>query len=436
MERFITEGDDFYESALAAIRAADSRVYLEMYIFADDEIGRRFHTALCVAAQAGRRIVVIYDRVGSFATPAAFWRELREAGVLVYAYHPLILRRPGDDPGFFAMWSLVARWLRALRRGFLRRNHRKTLIVDDRIAFTGGFNIMRECSRSLSGPGRWLDTMFMTDRPILVHAIESYFRDSLRRIRGARREIGADLNTIRKRAREAILFPAHAARSLALRLPRLRIPGRINARKKTTAGLRTDKRSRRLDPGYSRMAIPRAFKKLLYHSERRIYLTYPYFVPYGGMLRLLHHKAAQMQAARRDGAPASGVDLRIYLSMISDLPWMRDITMLIAARLRKRGVPVYLYHGREHREMAPRFSHSKVALIDDWCGLGASNFDRRSMVLNLESLLLRHRAPFQKDVEDFFSYLEEHSVRLDASNQQEFKAGWRAYLLYPFRRWI
>ncbi|MEQ9364616.1 MAG: phospholipase D-like domain-containing protein [Leptospirales bacterium] len=435
MERFITEGDEFYERALAAIRGARTYISLEMYIFSDDEIGRRFHEALCAAARAGRKTVVIYDRVGCFSTPASFWRELREAGVFVYRYLPGISGRLASGPAFLNLWGRLARVLRALRRGFLRRNHRKTLVVDGQIAFIGGFNLMRECSATLSGRGRWLDTMYVTDRPILVHAIETYFQDSLRRIRGARREMGSDLNAVRKRAREAILYPARAARSLTLLLSRIRRPRKASREGGLPGGPRA--REARIDPGYVRMAIPRAFKKLLYHSQRRIWLTYPYFVPYGGILRLLYRKAGASPLLNGGGRPkAATVDVRVYLSMISDLPWMQDITMLIAERLRRRGVPVYLYHGREGPGMSPRFSHAKVALIDDWVGLGASNFDRRSMVLNLESLFLRHRAPFLTEIEAFFAYLEAHSVRLDDSNQTRFRAGWRAYLLYPFRRWI
>lgn len=439
MEELITEGDEFYERALSAIRAAESTVYLEMYIFADDEIGREFQTALADAARAGRKVIVIYDRVGSFSTPAGFWRELSDAGVFVYPYLPGVSRWLRTGRGLFRLWSRLARALRALRRGFLRRNHRKTLIVDRRIAFTGGFNIMRECSRRIVGDERWLDTMYITDRPILAHALESYFRDTLQRIRGARRESGADFDAVRKRVREAILYPAHAARALRLRLPALALwNGARVTYDRNQAVKRKGLGPHRpgLSPGYVRMSIPRAFKKLLFHSRRRIWLTYPYFVPYGGMLRLLHRKAGVTRPFRGRANSVHSVDLRIYLSMVSDLPWMQDITMLIAERLRKRGVPVYLFHGRENAAMSARFSHAKLALIDDWTGLGASNFDRRSMVLNLESLLLRYRSPFQAEVEDFFAFLEKHSVRLDESNRDQFRPGWRAYLLYPFRRWL
>lgn len=417
MERFFTEGDDFYASAISAIRGAQDSVYLEMYIFQDDEIGRRFAAALVERARAGCKVIVIYDRVGSFATPEKFWQTLREGGVLVYAYHPTRLnpRRPG-----FNIIQRIRNWLQFLRRAFLRRNHRKTLIVDERFAYTGGFNIMRECSREIVGVSRWLDTMYMTDRPVLTHALQTYFRDSLRRIYNARRETGEFVKPIRKRVREAILYPARAARDLPGLMPVLR------------------KKKRGLPRGYVRMTIPRALKKLMHHSQRRIWLTYPYFVPYGAILRLLFRKAGgrRLDRIRHVERPTAVVDVRVYLSMVSDLPWMRDMTLLMAAILRRRGVRIYLFHGRETPQMEARFCHAKVALIDDWVGVGASNFDRRSFILNLELLLLRHGAPYQSDVERFFEFLERHSVLLDESNQNEFRAGWRAYALYPFRRWI
>lgn len=393
-----------------------------MYIFSDDEIGQRFHRALCEQAQAGRKVIVIYDRIGCFATPEGFWRSMRESSVFVYPY--LANRFSGRG-----LWSWIRHSLRSIRQGFLRRNHRKTLIVDEQIAFTGGFNIMRECSRAQVGSARWLDTMYTTDRPVLVTAIGSYFQDSLRRIRGAQRDSGADFHGVRKRVREAILYPAHAARKLSKHFPRMR----VQFGKKTFQSMRRRKRPR--IAGYTRMSIPRALKKLMYHSQRRIWLTYPYFVPYGGVLRLLYRKSGGSRLSAT-GRTQESVDVRIYLSMVSDLPWMRDMAMLMGERLRRRGVTVYLFHGQENADMAPRFSHAKVALIDDWVGVGASNLDRRSMVLNLESLLLRNRTPIQQDVEDFFAYMERHSVLLDDTNQKQFRAGWRAYLLYPFRRWI
>lgn len=391
MERFIYEGDEFYRYALAAIRAARSSIVLEMYIFRDDRSGRSFAAALAERARAGVIVTVIYDRVGCIGTPERFWRALREAGVTVLAFHP---------------WRGLRDFFRFLPRrlllAFFRRNHRKTLVVDERIGFTGGFNIMDECSLEIYGPGRWLDTAYQSDVPAVVLGLQAYFRDSLRRIRGH----GQVPRSLHKRTREAIFYPPGDAR------PLLGVPERIRRKRSEVR--------RRLPP---RMTIVSALKKLMHHSKERIWLTYPYFVPYGGVMRWILRKA------RRD----SGVDVRIYLSTVSDLPWMRDMAVFMARRLHRQGVRIFMFQGGRIPEEAPRFSHAKVALFDDWVGVGTSNLDRRSFLFHLESLVLRKNPPFLSDTEQFFQYLHEYSRPFD---EREFRAGPRAYLLYPFRHWL
>ena len=136
--RVYTEGDRLYPAMLAAIRSARENVKLESYIFADDEIGRRFIAALSDRARAGVEVQVQLDAAGSFFWgPRAVQKALASGGVQVRWFH---------------RWS----WRDPLR--YNRRNHRKILVVDGRIGFFGGFNIHRENSRSVYGEDRWRDT--------------------------------------------------------------------------------------------------------------------------------------------------------------------------------------------------------------------------------------------------------------------------------------
>jgi cardiolipin synthase len=133
-----TEGDLLYKAMLSAMAAAQRRVLLESYIFADDEIGRRFASALTERAQAGVSVRVHLDAAGSL-----FW-----------ASHQLIsdLRRSGVKVRWFHRWSWRHPWR------YNRRNHRKLLVVDSTCAYVGGFNIHKENSRALYGDTRWRDT--------------------------------------------------------------------------------------------------------------------------------------------------------------------------------------------------------------------------------------------------------------------------------------
>lgn len=133
-----TEGDELYKTMLAAIASAQQCVDLESYIFADDEVGWWFAEALAERAQAGVKIRVHIDAAGSL-----FWASRR-----LKTY----LRQQGVVVKWFHRWS----WRRPWR--YNRRNHRKLLVVDNRRAYLGGFNIHRENSLAVYGEERWRDT--------------------------------------------------------------------------------------------------------------------------------------------------------------------------------------------------------------------------------------------------------------------------------------
>lgn len=133
-----TEGDDLYAAMLASIASARSSVMLESYIFADDEIGRKFAQALETCARRGIEVRLHVDAAGSWLTSARLLeRKLRDAGVQVRRFH---------------RWS----WREPLR--YNRRNHRKLMVVDRVQAYLGGFNIHRQSSAAIFGEKRWRDT--------------------------------------------------------------------------------------------------------------------------------------------------------------------------------------------------------------------------------------------------------------------------------------
>jgi len=133
-----TEGDTLFTAMLAAIGNAQKQVWMETYIFADDEIGRRFAHALSERARAGVEVRLLVDAVGSlFQFHRSLERDLAAAGVQV---------------NFFHRWH----WREPLR--YNRRDHRKLLVIDGQQAFLGGFNIHRQSSQQYFGITRWRDT--------------------------------------------------------------------------------------------------------------------------------------------------------------------------------------------------------------------------------------------------------------------------------------
>lgn len=136
--RILKDAGEHYPAWLAAIGTARRSIFFENYIFADDEVGREFITALVTKAREGVRVRLIYDWLGSFTTSQRLWQPLLDAGGEVRAFNPPRLASPF---------------------GWLARDHRKMLTVDGRIGFVTGLCVS---SKWLGGPAKgippWRDT--------------------------------------------------------------------------------------------------------------------------------------------------------------------------------------------------------------------------------------------------------------------------------------
>ncbi|MBL8246377.1 MAG: hypothetical protein JNL89_19420 [Rhodanobacteraceae bacterium] len=155
--RRYTEGDALYAAMLADIESATVSVRMESYIYASDEIGLAFASALIARARAGCTVRLRVDALGSFDTlDDSLARALVDGGVQLEWCHRWNWRRP-----------LVIH----------RRNHRKLLIVDGHCAYLGGFNVHREASLRAFGEGRWRDThvrLTGTLVPLATEAFDEY----------------------------------------------------------------------------------------------------------------------------------------------------------------------------------------------------------------------------------------------------------------------
>jgi len=145
--KLLIDGPATYAAMFAAMEGARSDIDLESYILDDDETGRRFAELLLRKRAEGIHVHVIYDSLGSLATTAAFFERLRAAGIEVVEFNQT---NPLKSRG---------KW------GLLRRDHRKILVVDGRIAIIGGINISQVYSSGSSPAGRreggkvgWRDT--------------------------------------------------------------------------------------------------------------------------------------------------------------------------------------------------------------------------------------------------------------------------------------
>jgi cardiolipin synthase len=233
----LRNGREAFPAWLKAIAAAKRRVSLEMYIFSDDTIGRRFAEALSAAVKRGVEVRLLYDYVGCRDTPAAFFERLRAAGVHTIVYH-----RPR-----FRYRRFATLW---------RRNHRKTLVCDGNVAFVGGLNISNEWLDASEGGGGWRDAAVRIEGPAALD-LEANF-------------LGTWNRRARKRARlqpEALPRPAPAG---------------------GTRLVVVANRERR-----DRFAIRRSGMYAAQNATRRIVLANPYFVPDRGILRAIKMAVAR-----------------------------------------------------------------------------------------------------------------------------------------------
>jgi cardiolipin synthase len=133
-----TEGDELYAAMIDSIENAQHEIALESYLFADDEVGRRFADVLIKKVAAGVRVRLLLDAEGCRSRMSRkLARHLADSGVEVRRFRPWRWGSPGK---------------------YWQRDHRKLLVVDGTTAFLGGFNIHRESSREFYGEKRWRDT--------------------------------------------------------------------------------------------------------------------------------------------------------------------------------------------------------------------------------------------------------------------------------------
>jgi len=147
--KWMRNGDAAFPAMLAAIDGAVASVRLETYIFADDDLGRRFREALVRAAQRGANVRVLVDAIGSLGLRDEFWSPLRAAGGEARVFNPLTLKRASI------------------------RNHRKLLTCDERVAFIGGFNLSKDYEGDGIARG-WLDFGLRLEGPLVAQLVASF----------------------------------------------------------------------------------------------------------------------------------------------------------------------------------------------------------------------------------------------------------------------
>jgi cardiolipin synthase A/B len=305
--RLLNDAHENYPAWLDALAAARQSVHLETYIFADDVVGRRFADALVACARRGVEVRLLNDWLGSLGEAGrSFWRRLAAAGVEVRTFNPFRF----DSP-----------------LAWLRRDHRKTLVVDGRVGFVTGLCI---ADRWLGDPARgrppWRDTGVAVEGPAVPDLAAAFAR--------AWAQAGVPLAEASLPRREDVA----PAGEVALR---------VVATEPASSG------NYRLD------------QLVVAVAREQLWLTDAYFVG-------LPTYVQSLRAAARDG-----VDVRLLVPGRSDLGLVKRLGLAGYRPLLEGGVRVFEWNGP--------MLHAKTAVADGrWARVGSSNLNVASWVGNWE----------------------------------------------------
>ncbi len=314
-----------YDSILDAVRQARHHVHLEYYIFEPDQTGSALMQALVERAQAGVKVRMLVDSLGSKRLGRRFFGPLVAAGGEFEFFHPTKIGR-------------------RLRPVINFRTHRKILVCDGRVAFTGGVNITDEEDKRVM-PGAYHDVHLRLEGPV-VNWLQTVFLEDWAYARGGTR--------------------ASEPQDLDALLPDF--PDGPYAAQVVSSGP-----DNRLD------AIHRAHVAAINAATQRVWLTTPYFVPTESAMSALTNAALR------------GVDVQLLVPEKSD-------SFIVTAAARSYFDELLVCGAKVH-EYRARMLHSKTLVVDDNMAIiGTANFDHRSFFLNYEVCIIGYGAKLNGDL--------------------------------------
>ena len=308
--KILQNGDAFYSEMLSAIGSARDTITFEVYIFEPDEVGRRFMDAFIERARSNVEVRVLFDWFGSIRLRKKYVREMKAAGVKVEFFRPLALR------------NLVRMY---------RRSHRRAIVIDGRIAFTGGAAVAKKWAGDARNKEEWRDSMTRVTG-CAVTGIQAAFATHWVYCTG---EILAGPR----------FFPTDEASDGIVALAALSSPS-------------------------DAMQPIRTLCLMSFASARqRLWIASSYFIP-----------DAQFRKAARERSRA-GVDVRILVpGKHTDAVPVKLAGQSYYEELLRDRVRIF--------EFQPSMMHAKTVVVDDaWTLIGSANMDERSMELNEENAL-------------------------------------------------
>lgn len=331
--KIFTSGEDKLNALIADLENAKQSINIEYYIFADDKTGQRVMNTLIKKAKEGVNVRLIYDSIGCLGAPRRFFRKLKKAG--------------GEVAEFFPPFAHI----RMINLKMNYRNHKKIVVIDGKIAYTGGVNIRDDHMGKKKKLSPWRDTHIrMTGT--CVYPLQNAFLNDWRYVKKENVEPHVYM--------EKGYFPEPETDGDAF----------VQV---ITSG-----------PDSPLHNIEDAYIKLITNARKEILIQTPYFIP----------DEAFMTALRV--AIASGVKVKIMVPYKPDHQTVFWVTQSYLKEFAELGAEIYFYDG---------FLHSKTLVVDDGIlSIGTCNLDNRSFSLNFEDTVIIYS---KEKNEEYKSYFEE-----------------------------
>jgi cardiolipin synthase len=366
----LIDGPATYAAMFEAMERARDHINIETFIIEDDEAGRKFTDLMLKKQAEGVQVNLLYDSRGSFLTPAPFFQRLRDAGIHVVAFNPVNPLKSRKS------WRLA------------HSDHRKILIVDGKVVFTGGINISAVYSSGRSGrqpkkkpPIPWRDTDVRIEGPAVAE-FQKLFLETWQSQKG----------------------PTLSGRNY---FPDMKPVGKAFVRAVASS------------PGESNRLTFILYVTAIAFSENSLHVTNAYFAPDGETVDAL------CDAARR------GVDVKLILPGTTDSSVTINAGRYYYSELLKSGVKLYR---RRHFLL-----HAKTAVIDNvWSTVGSTNMDFWSFSINDEVNAVILSKEFAADMEEMFArdLAESDEIRLEAWKRRPVVDKVKQWIAHRLRRWL
>ncbi len=368
----LIDGPATYAAMFKALEGATDHINFETYIFDNDQVGLRFADLLLKKQAEGVQVNLIYDAIGCMNTPAAFFERLQKGGIQVLEFNPINPLKLGRE------------------RRLTHRDHRKILVVDGKIAFTGGVNISGVYSRSLSGrmndkdktqAESWRDTEVQIEGPAVAE-FQKLFLDTWARQKGPELPKKDYFPSLQREGNDLLQVLANS-------------PGQPN---RTTYLM---------------------YLSAITFSENFVHLTNPYFAPDRETVKALR------DAVKR------GVDVKIILPGSSDEGMIFYAGRSYYKDLLKSGVKLY--------ELEGTILHAKTAVVDGvWSTVGSTNMELWSFLRNDEVNAVVLSRDFADEMESMFSndLSESKEVSLKQWKKRSFQERLKETLARLLSHWL